>query len=85
VNKTQDSDFNQFHRATSRAPIQWGHRLIKKTKGQVAVEYVLLLVVAVTIAALVIKLVASRNPDSPGLIVTKWQEVMVSIGKDMPD
>jgi uncharacterized protein (UPF0333 family) len=58
---------------------------IKNQKGQVAVEYMLLLVIAVTIAALVIRMVASRNPSSPGLIVSKWQEVMVSLGKDMPD
>jgi hypothetical protein len=53
--------------------------------GQVAVEYVLLLIVGVTIAGLIISLVVSRNPDSPGFIITKWMEIIQMIGGDVVD
>lgn len=51
-------------------------------RGQVVVEYVLLLVVAVTIAALITSNLASRNPDEPGIIVAKWHKILEVIGQD---
>lgn len=54
------------------------------TRGQVVVEYVLLLIVAVGIAALITSLIASRNPDEPGIIVAKWHEILKTIGSDTP-
>lgn len=53
--------------------------------GQIVVEYVLLLVVAVSIASIIVFKVASRNPDNPGFIVAKWQEILQFIGDDMAD
>ena len=53
-------------------------------RGQVVVEYVLLLIVAVGIAALITSLIASRNPDEPGIIVAKWHEILKTIGSDTP-
>lgn len=59
--------------------------LLKNKQGQVIVEYVLLLMIAVSIAALVVKQLGSRSPDEPGLIVLKWQQVLQAVAKDIPD
>ena len=48
-------------------------------------EYVLLLVVAVTIAALLVSQLVSRNADNPGVLTSKWHEIMTVIGSDLPD
>ena len=54
-------------------------------KGQVVVEYVLLLVIAVGIAAFLVKQLISRNSDDPGIIVSKWYNIMKVVGEDKPD
>ena len=54
-------------------------------KGQVVVEYVLLLVIAVTISAFLVSQLASRNSDEPGIIVSKWHQILSVIGDDRPD
>jgi hypothetical protein len=55
-----------------------------KQRGQIVVEYVLLLVIAVTIAALLISQLVSRG-DEPGIIVAKWHAILKVIGDDNPD
>jgi hypothetical protein len=54
-------------------------------KGQVVVEYVLLLVIAVSISALLVSELASRNSEDPGVIVSKWHSILSVIGNDLPD
>jgi hypothetical protein len=55
-----------------------------KQKGQIVVEYVLLLVIAVGIAALLISQLVSRG-DEPGIIMAKWHYIMKTIAADNPD
>lgn len=55
-----------------------------KQRGQVVIEYVLLLVISVTIAAFVIRRIGSRG-DEPGLLIVGWQKVLESIAKDVPN
>ena len=50
--------------------------------GQVVVEYVLLLVVAVALATLITNLIVSRDEESPGFLITKWQQIITFIGDD---
>jgi hypothetical protein len=57
----------------------------KNNRGQVVVEYVLLLVIAVAVAALITKELVRRDPDSPGVLVKKWDDILKEIGKDLPD
>ncbi|MEK6774624.1 MAG: hypothetical protein AABY64_11820 [Bdellovibrionota bacterium] len=57
----------------------------KNSSGQVIIEYVLLLVISVSIAALVIRQLGSRDPNEPGLIIVKWQQVLQAVAKDLPD
>ena len=55
------------------------------SKGQIVVEYVLLLVIGVSIAILITTTMVSRNPDSPGFLVRKWFQIITLIGEDTPD
>lgn len=50
--------------------------------GQVAVEYVLLLVFGVTIWIMLVSQLVSRNPKQPGLVINKWQQIIQFIGTD---
>jgi uncharacterized protein (UPF0333 family) len=54
-------------------------------RGQIVVEYILLLVIAVGLAALLTKQLVSRNTDDPGIITSKWFQILKDIGKDLPD
>lgn len=54
-------------------------------RGQVVVEYVLLLVIVVTLAVLLTKSLVSRNADDAGIITSKWYQITNAIGKHIPD
>jgi len=60
-------------------------RHLKNKRGQIVVEYVLLLVIAVAVAALITKELVHRDPDSPGVLIKKWDDILKEIGKDLPD
>lgn len=51
-------------------------------RGQIAVEYVLLLVIGVFIAALITTLFVSRNPEDPGYLINMWSKLIQLIGSD---
>ena len=53
--------------------------------GQIVLEYVLLLVIAVAVAATLTTLLVSRNPESTGMIVSKWNQIIQTIGSDTAD
>lgn len=50
--------------------------------GQIIVEYVLMLVVAVSIAALITRVMVSRNPEDPGILTSTWSRINQTIGFD---
>ena len=54
-------------------------------KGQIVVEYVLLLVIGVGLAALLISQLVDRNSESPGVLVAKWHQILQTVGNDLPD
>lgn len=54
-------------------------------KGQIIVEYVLLLVIVVAIAATIVKVVASRDEGNPGFLIEAWDQMLKSIGSDLSD
>jgi hypothetical protein len=57
----------------------------KNQRGQVVIEYVLLLVVGVAIAAIITKTMVSRSPDSQGFLIVKWAQILTVVGADYPD
>lgn len=54
-------------------------------RGQVVVEYVLLLIVSVTIAFAITRLMVGRDPGNPGFVISTWQAIVAEIGSDHPD
>jgi len=58
---------------------------IRNRRGQVIVEYVLLLVIAVAIAALITRELVKRDPDNPGILTDKWNQILKTIGDDLPE
>jgi hypothetical protein len=52
--------------------------------GQVIIEYVLLLVIVVTLSSLIVTQMASRNEDSPGVLIRQWNAIIQQIGADDP-
>ena len=56
----------------------------KAQGGQVIVEYVLLLMLALLIAVIATRTLVSRG-DQKGAIITVWQSLIVEIGRDTPD
>ena len=58
---------------------------LRHDSGQIIIEYVLLLVVAITIAALVTKAMISSDQGNPGFVLTTWSKVIQAIGADAAD
>ncbi|MBX3017276.1 MAG: hypothetical protein KF767_05260 [Bdellovibrionaceae bacterium] len=57
----------------------------RRSKGQAILEYILLLTVSMGIAAIIIKSLVSRNPDSPGALLYRWDHINKEIGRDDPN
>lgn len=53
-------------------------------RGQVIVEYVLLLVVAVAMATIIVSMMVKRDPDNAGFLMQKWKDLQDVIGSDDP-
>lgn len=64
---------------------------MKKNSGQVVVEYILLMFVAITVAmAAISQLIkrdssASQSNPSGGVIIKKWIQILDSIATDEPE
>lgn len=59
---------------------------MRNTRGQVIVEYLLIMVLMVAIAAtLTKKLVGRGDDDNQGVIVKSWSRLIKTIGNDLPD
>lgn len=58
---------------------------VKNKKGQVIVEYLLLMVIAIGLATFMTKKLIYRNVNEPGIIIGAWNKILISIGNDIPD
>lgn len=59
---------------------------MRSQKGQIIVEYVLLLSIAVTIAMIIVSQLIKRDSTDPansGALIHKWQQMQETIGKDV--
>lgn len=54
-------------------------------RGQVVLEYVLLLVASVVIALLITRMMVGRDPGNPGFVISAWNSIVDEIGADYPD
>lgn len=48
-------------------------------------EYVLLMVVAISVALLITSVMVSRSADRPGFLIAKWYAIIREIGNDPAD
>jgi uncharacterized membrane protein affecting hemolysin expression len=58
---------------------------LRNQRGQIVIEYVLLLVIGVSLAMLITSTMVSRNPESPGFLIRKWVQIIKTIGEDTAD
>lgn len=59
---------------------------MRNRRGQVIVEYLLIMVLVVAIAAMLTKkLVGRGDDDNQGVIVRSWSRMIKAIGNDLPD
>ena len=53
--------------------------------GQIIIEYVLLLVIAVIVAAMVARIMVKNSGTDPGIVPQAWARILKEIGKDKAD
>ncbi len=63
------------------------HRFLNNQAGQILVEYLLLMVIAVACATLLVKGLVGRGAEGSGrgIIVQQWDRILHIIGNDLPD
>lgn len=74
-----------YSRQSRGGPDRGQSRLLANQKGQLVVEYILLLIIAVSIAMIVTTSMVSRNEEDPGFMITKWRQIIDAISQDITD
>lgn len=59
--------------------------ILANRRGQIVVEYVLLLVIGVSLAFLITSQMVSRSSENTGFLVKKWIAIIKAIGSDKAD
>lgn len=59
--------------------------LLKSKKGQILVEYLLLMVIVIGCATLLTKSLVNRSDTNPGMIIKAWDGIIKSLSNDLPD
>ena len=79
--------FYQVGHHPVRATFNAGKQLFSslKTSGQVAIEYILLLLVLVALAVVLVEMTVSFEENEEGFIINKWKAVVQTIGSDIID
>ena len=52
--------------------------------GQIFLEYILLVLVMVTVGGIIVKGLINRDPDNQGALIKQWSRVLTLIGEDLP-
>lgn len=55
------------------------------SRGQILVEYLLLMVIAVGIATLLTKSLIGRGDSNQGMVIKAWNGILKNISNDLPD
>ena len=75
-------------KAFDRCPLVKGiHKQASRQSqaGQIVLEYVLLLAIAVSIAVILTRAMISRTEGGEGFVIKAWQELVDEIGADKAD
>ena len=57
----------------------------QRQRGQVIIEYILLLIVAMGLATIIMKSIVKRDPNEAGFLMERWQAMIDQIAKDDPN
>lgn len=68
-----------------QSPAQPSHKTLGTQAGQIVVEYVLMLLVAIGIAVLMTNLIVSRQEGNEGFLIKAWGGIIETISKDPTD
>lgn len=65
----------------------FNRRILKSQSGQILVEYILLLLIAVSCATILTKALVGRrgSEEEAGAIIKSWNNIIKAIGNDLPD
>ena len=59
---------------------------LRSNRGQILVEYLLLMIIAVSCATLLTKTLVGRGDDAGrGIVIKAWDKIINAIGNDLPD
>ena len=58
---------------------------LRSKRGQVLIEYILLLVIVVSVAGIMMKALVSRETGKQGMIIKAWDGIIRTLGNDIPD
>tara|TARA_B100000749_G_scaffold280887_1_gene279928 strand:+ start:175226 stop:175444 length:219 start_codon:yes stop_codon:yes gene_type:complete len=58
---------------------------LSNQKGQIVVEYVLLLVVLLSLALVIVDMSIDRAPGDEGFVIKVWMDIVETISADYPD
>jgi hypothetical protein len=59
----------------------------KNQSGQILIEYILLLLMTVSVAMILTKGLVGRrdSAESSGVLIKSWHKIITAIGNDLPD
>ena len=60
-------------------------QILREEKGQLILEYILLLFIVVTIATILSRGLVGRTEGSTGVVVSKWNQILEMVGEDLGD
>lgn len=63
----------------------FGMKSLGNQRGQIVVEYALLMVVGVMVAFIITTTMVSRDDNNPGFLIVKWRQIIEVIGADYSD
>ena len=59
-------------------------KILRQNDGQILLEYVLLIIIAVTMATFLTSRLVGRG-DEPGIVIQKWSQLVQMVGQDIGD
>lgn len=65
--------------------MQTKSRFSLSEKGQVLIEYMLLMVIVISCATILMKGLVSRETGRQGAVIRVWDNIIRIIGNDLPD
>lgn len=77
----RSENFDSF----DQSPRQPSHKSMSMQAGQIVVEYVLMLLVAISIAVLLINFIVSREEGNEGFLIKAWGGIITTISSDPTD